>query len=470
MSVTYAYVMGATQPPAAPLTDETLRALLEAVPQGFAIVNERDEALYANRLARELLGDSLALGKVVVLGRDLRAARFALEGLDGLFLLLLTAVTRTEHSYGETGPEQHLGEVEAIAQLGSWRWEVHEDALDWSDGLYRLYGLEPQSVPITFPVFVEMPPPAIRDRIIGTIEHCAETGDGYTFTTRTRDRNGVWRWRHSRANTVTTGGRVTRMFGTSQDVTERMLAEEELRASLEQADRLARENQALRAEVEAQLREMRASRSRILRAGDVARQRLERDLREGAQRRLSSVASILRSACAKVDPVAEPELARTLGHALDELEAGTGELGTLARGLHPAVLTDEGLVAALGALTSRSPVPVSFRADSLGALPSAIEAAAYFVVAEALTNVVKHAAASHAQVRVRRHADGVQVEVSDDGIGGASIETGSGLRGLSDRVAALGGSLRMISPPQTGTLLRVELPFETESTAAQVQG
>jgi signal transduction histidine kinase len=182
------------------------------------------------------------------------------------------------------------------------------------------------------------------------------------------------------------------------------------------------------------------------------------------------VASILRSACAQVDPVAKPDLARTLALAVEELEAGTGELGTLARGLHPAVLTDEGLVAALGALTSRSPVPVSLRTDSLGTLPSAIEAAAYFVVAEALTNVVKHASASHAQVTLRRHADGVQVEVSDDGIGGASMETGSGLRGLSDRVAALGGSLRMISPPQTGTLLRAELPFETDTPSAEVQG
>ncbi len=451
--------MGATQPAPAPLTDEVLRALLDAVPQGLVIVNERDEALYANPLARELLGDDAP-----------HATSFPLDGLDGLSLVVLGVVPRTEHSYAQDGPEQHLREIEAIARLGSWRWEVREDALDWSDGLYRLYGLEPEAVPITFAAYVETLAPEIRDRIVGTIEHCVETGDGYTFTTRTLDRSGVRRWRHSRANTVTTDGRVTRMFGTSQDVTERMLAEEELRESLEQAERLARENEALRAEVEAQLREMQASRSRILRAGDVARQRLERDLREGAQRRLSSVASILRSACAQVDPVAKPDLARTLAQAVDELEAGTGELVTLARGLHPAVLTDEGLVAALGALASRSPVPVSLRTDSLGALPSAIEAAAYFVVAEALTNVVKHAGASHAQVTVRRHPDGVQVEVSDDGIGGASIDTGSGLRGLSDRVAALGGSLRMVSPPQTGTLLRAELPFEPESPAGQVQG
>ena len=467
--------MGARLPAPAPLTDEVLRALLDAVPQGLVIVNERHEALYANPLARELLGDALALGNALVLGGELRATAFTLEGLDRLSLVALTASTEAGHSYGEIGPEQHLREIEAIAQLGSWRWDVGEDALDWSDGLYRLYGLEPQSVPVTFSSFVQMTPPEIRDRIVRTIEHCAETGDGYTFTTRTPagagdDREGRWRWRHSRANTVMVDGRVTRMFGTSQDVTERMLAEEELRESLEQAERLAQENEALRAEVEAQLRDERASRSRILRAGDVARQRLERDLRDGAQRRLSSVASILRSACAQVDPVAEPELARTLAQAVDELEAGTGELGSLTRGLHPAVLTEDGLVAALGALAGRSPVPVSLRTDSLGALPSAIEAAAYFVVAEALTNVVKHARASHAQVTVRRQPDGVQVEVSDDGIGGATIETGSGLRGLSDRVAALGGTLRMISPPQTGTLLRADLPFETESTEAHVQG
>jgi PAS domain len=127
--------MGATQPAPAPLTDEALRALLDAVPQGVVIVNERDEALYANPLARELLGGALALGNAVVLGGGLRATSVALERLDGLSLVILTAVTGTEHSYGETGPEQHLREIEAIAQLGSWSWEIREDEIDWSDGL-----------------------------------------------------------------------------------------------------------------------------------------------------------------------------------------------------------------------------------------------------------------------------------------------------------------------------------------------
>ncbi|MGH2883650.1 MAG: hypothetical protein ACRDPA_13295, partial [Solirubrobacteraceae bacterium] len=130
-----------------------------------------------------------------------------------------------------------MREVEAIAQLGSWSWEVGGDAVNWSDGLYRLYGLAPQAVPITFTGFVEITPPEIRDRVVGTIMRCVETGDGYTFTTRVDGGRGV-RWRYSRASTVIRGGRVTRMFGTTQDVTERMLTEEALRDSLEQADRL----------------------------------------------------------------------------------------------------------------------------------------------------------------------------------------------------------------------------------------
>jgi len=443
------------------------------VPQGLVIVNDRDEAVYANRLARELLGDALGLRKPVpwarsgpdaglvpnVLGGMLRANRFRLDEVDGLTLIVLAGCEPPPRSYAETVPEEHLQEVEAIAQLGSWSWEVGADAVHWSDGLYRLYGLAPQSVPITVTSFVEMTPPEIRDQVVGTIMRCAETGDGFTFTTRAVQGGGGVRWRCSRASTVTRGGRVTRMFGTTQDVTERMLTEEVLRESVEQADALARENEALRAEVVAQLTEMRASRARIVQAADDARRRLERDLRDGAQRRLTTVGSILRSARALLDPTAEPELARTLDQAVEELDEGVDELRSLARGLHPAVLTDEGLVAALGALANRSPVPVKLRADSVGALPAGIESAAYFVVAEALTNIVKHARASQAQITIERHAAGLMVEVSDDGSGGATVDAGSGLRGLSDRVAALGGRLALYSPVPGGTLLRVELPL-----------
>ena len=471
--------MDETDPAPSPLADEALRAVLDSVPQGLVIVNDRHEAVCANRLARDVLGDALELGKAVpwpmsgpdagivpnVLGGMLRARSSALEAVDGLALVVLTGCAPARQSYAETGPEEHLQEVETIAQLGSWSWDVGDDAVHWSDGLYRIYGLAPQSVPITFNGFVEITPPEIRDRVVGTIMRCAETGDGYTFTTRTvQGARGV-RWRYSRASAVTRGGRVTRMFGTTQDVTERMLTEEVLRESVEQAEGLARENEALRAEVEAQLSEVRASRARIVEASDTARRRLERDLRDGAQQRLTKVGSILQSARALLDAAAEPELARTLGLAVEELEEGVAELRSLARGLHPAILTDEGLVAALGALASRAPVAVRLRADSIVALPSGIESAAYFVVAEALTNVVKHARASQAQVTVQRHGAVLLVEVSDDGSGGATLDAGSGLRGLSDRVEALGGRLQIYSPAPGGTLLRVELPLGGDSPA-----
>ena len=476
--------MGAPQPPLEPLTPEALWAALDSVPQGLVIVNERHEALYANRLARALLGDALELSRPVpwpvsgpdagflsaVLGGSLRARSFALEGLGGLTLALLVAAARTEPSHIRSGADEHLEEVEAIAHLGWWNWEVGDEAIDWSDGLYRLYGLEPQSTPITFESYVAMTPPEIRDRIVTTIEHSARTGDGYTFTTRSAQGGLPMRWRHSRANTVTTDGRVSRMFGTTQDVTEQMLTEQVLRDSLGQADGLARENELLRAAVEAQLREVSASRARIVQAADEARRRLEHDLRDGAQKRLTAVGSILRSARAGLDAAVKPGLVRTLEQAIEELDDGVDELRSLARGLHPAILTDEGLVAALGALASRSGVAVRLRADSLGALPPAVESAAYFVVSEALTNVVKHAHASQAQVTVDRRDGGVLVEVSDDGTGGATLEAGTGLRGLSDRVAALGGRLRLISPVRGGTLLRAELPLTDSLPGSQVQG
>ncbi len=175
--------------------------------------------------------------------------------------------------------------------------------------------------------------------------------------------------------------------------------------------------------------------------------------------------SNLRAARAGLGPAVKPDLARTLEQAIEELDEGVDELRLLARGLHPAILTDEGLVAALGAVASRSGVAVRLRADSLGALPPAVESAAYFVVSEALTNVVKHAHASQAHVSLERRAGSVLVEVSDDGRGGATFEHGTGLRGLSDRVAALGGRLRLDSPVRGGTLLRAELPFGDEPSS-----
>ena len=214
----------------------------------------------------------------------------------------------------------------------------------------------------------------------------------------------------------------------------------------------------LRAELEAQLREVQASRSRIVQAADDARRRLERDLHDGAQQRLATAGLMLRSAQAQLGATADPALAQTLEQAVEELTAGLGDLRTLARGLHPAILTDAGLVPALQALTDRSPVPVKLAAPSLGRLPGLVETAVYFVVSEALNNVVKHAGATAAQVTLD-HADGkLIVTITDDGAGGAIVGAGSGLRGLADRVAALGGRLKLDSPVRHGTRLRAELP------------
>jgi signal transduction histidine kinase len=196
---------------------------------------------------------------------------------------------------------------------------------------------------------------------------------------------------------------------------------------------------------------------RLVEAGDAERRRLERDLHDGAQSRLVALAVKLRLARMKAE--AQPEVSKLLDESTAELEASLGELRELARGIHPAVLTDRGLAAALEALASRTPVPVEIAFVPPEGLPDAAATAVYFVVSEALTNVAKYARAEHATVAVRRVADKVVVEVSDDGVGGADVAGGSGLRGLSDRVSALDGRLELRSPVGEGTQVRAEIPL-----------
>ena len=204
--------------------------------------------------------------------------------------------------------------------------------------------------------------------------------------------------------------------------------------------------------------ELRASRARIVAAGDEARRRLERNLHDGAQQRLVALSLALRLAQSKI--TSDPEAAATvLEAAREELAAALDELRELARGIHPAVLTDRGLPAALEALASRSPIPVEIEAPE-DELPRPVEAAAYYVVAEALANVAKYAGASGATVRICREDGRALVEVGDDGVGGADPAAGTGLRGLSDRVEALGGTLSVESPPGGGTRVSVEIPLE----------
>jgi PAS domain S-box-containing protein len=204
--------------------------------------------------------------------------------------------------------------------------------------------------------------------------------------------------------------------------------------------------------------ELRASRARILEAEDQARRKLERNLHDGAQQRLVALSISLRLAESKLgggDPCAA---ASVLASAREELMQALEELRELARGIHPAVLTDRGLEPALEAVATRAPIPVEL--DVAGEhLPKAVEAAIYFVVAESLTNVAKYAQATSASVTVERENGTVVVEVSDDGLGGADPAGGTGLRGLADRVAALDGVLLVESSPGNGTTIRAEIPL-----------
>jgi len=201
--------------------------------------------------------------------------------------------------------------------------------------------------------------------------------------------------------------------------------------------------------------ELRASRARLVHAGDAARRQLERDLHDGAQSRLVALSLLLQVARRRAD--GDEKLGELLDEAQEELQTSLGELRELARGIHPAVLSDRGLEPALEALASRAPVPVELAVEA-ERLPGPVETAAYFVVSEALTNVAKYSQATHATVAVRRFNGRVTVDVTDDGIGGADAARGSGLRGLADRVAALDGTLALESPAGHGTRLRAEIP------------
>jgi signal transduction histidine kinase len=211
----------------------------------------------------------------------------------------------------------------------------------------------------------------------------------------------------------------------------------------------------LDAELRDSLVELRASRARLVEAGDAERRRLERDLHDGAQARLVSLALLLGRA--RTRAAADPEMQELLAQAAGELQTSLTELRELARGIHPAVLTDRGLEPALHALADRATVPVSVDV-AVGRLPGAVEGAVYFVASEALQNVAKYSHATHARVKVRRAGGRVIVEVADDGIGGADAGRGSGLRGLADRVAVLDGTISVDSPAGRGTRLRAEIP------------
>jgi signal transduction histidine kinase len=218
------------------------------------------------------------------------------------------------------------------------------------------------------------------------------------------------------------------------------------------------------------IEELKASRLRIVAAQDEERRRIERNIHDGVQQRLVSLTLALRMTASrlKADPLAAAgdtggadmrgDVSRTLGHAAEEARAALAELRQLARGIHPAVITEGGLAVALESLAERSRVPTEVVSVPPERLPAPIEVTVYYLVAEALTNAAKHAKATAVQIRVDRLDTCVRVVVADDGVGGAAPGAGSGLTGLADRVAALDGTFEVDSPTGRGTTLRAELP------------
>jgi signal transduction histidine kinase len=234
--------------------------------------------------------------------------------------------------------------------------------------------------------------------------------------------------------------------------------EPELLDAVGAAAGMALENARLQAELAARLEEVRGSRARVLEVTQEERKRLERDLHDGAQQRLVALALQLKLLERQVTD--NPAARARLDEAQREVASSLAELRDLARGIHPAVLTGHGLGVALQQVAARATVPVTLTVELDERLPERVEVAAYYVVTESLANVAKHAQAQTASVGVARTADCVVVEIVDDGVGGADSESGSGLRGLADRVESLGGRLRVWTPRGGGTRVEAEIPCE----------
>jgi signal transduction histidine kinase len=232
--------------------------------------------------------------------------------------------------------------------------------------------------------------------------------------------------------------------------------EPELLEAVSAAAAIALDNARLHAELAARLDELRGSRVRVIEAGQKERQRLERNLHDGAQQRLVALSLELTMLKKSLDD--DHEAGSRIEHARNEIAMSLRELRDIAHGLHPAVVSGHGLAVALESLAARAPVPVRLNVELEGRLPEQLEVAAYYLVSESIANIGKHARASSASVDVSRGDGQVVIEIVDDGIGGANTEAGSGLRGLADRVEALDGRLRVWTPRGHGTRVRAEIP------------
>jgi PAS domain S-box-containing protein len=282
-----------------------------------------------------------------------------------------------------------------------------------------------------------------RDYVERSVAEAVDARRPFNLEYRIVRRDGHVRWVLERGQAQDGGDGRRWLHGAIFDITVRRAAEQALRE---------------REVVQAQLAEVRASRARIVDAADRARREIERNLHDGAQQRFVSATLQLQVWHASHPELPDPARAE-LDQVLNELRAGLAELRELAHGLHPALLSDRGLERALSSLADSAPVPVELRAEVSERLDTSIEATAYFTVAEALTNVAKYAGANRAWVDVDECDGYLRVEIGDDGTGGADLESGSGLQGLRDRIAAVNGTLTIDSQPGAGTILHARLPI-----------
>jgi PAS domain S-box-containing protein len=322
-------------------------------------------------------------------------------------------------------------------------WHADHEIELVSDEIERISGYPPVNfIASAKRTILSIIHPDDRERVLKNEMEATDDGP-FEQTYRIVRADGEVRWVLDRGQLFSGPGGRRWMDGAIFDITERL-----------EAERATRER-----EVEnARLEELRASRARIVDAADNARRKIERDLHDGAQQRLVSLSLEVRMAKPRIerDPDA---IVPFLDHLGEELSEASAELRELARGIHPAVLTERGLGAAIDALVARAPMPVEVVDIPDERLPPVAETTAYFTVAEALTNVAKYASASHASVRLAREDGALVVEVRDDGVGGAHVGGGSGLTGLADRLGAVDGTLSIESPPGEGTLVRAVLPL-----------
>jgi PAS domain S-box-containing protein len=432
-------------------------ALLDEMPVDLVIVDREPGGLDAAELCRVLRDDS-RLDEAWMLAITVPAkGRQADSVLDaGADDYLHRPFTRAEllarARAGLRAAQQRADDALVRAMMANvpgaiYRSAWHADyALELvSEEIERISGYPPANfLASSRRTLLSIVHPDDADMVLDAVANAVDDPRPFVLEYRIVRADGAVRWVLDRGQLVHGSGGRLWMDGAIFDITDRRAAEEALR----------------RHEVEkARTEELRASRARIVEAADAARRKIERDLHDGAQQRLVSLTLEVRMARARAER--DPESAVPfLEHLGEELGEASGELRELARGIHPAVLTERGLAPAIEALATRATVPVEILEVPDDRLPAACETTAYFTVAEALTNVAKYAEASHATVRIAREGGSVAVEVRDDGVGGARIGAGSGLSGLADRVGASEGSLTVDSPPGEGTLVRAELPLD----------